>query len=168
MEFKIGEAVVHPARGAGIVAGIEERSYHETPERYYRIALMNDPSSQLLLPVAKAEEVGLRRAVVGKGMDEVWDTLNAQPEALPVEAKARNAQMQEKLQTGDVIQVAEVVRDMTWNQREAGRSGNRIYEEGMALLSGEIAAVEGIGLPEAQTKVREALKDDEDEDGKQG
>jgi RNA polymerase-interacting CarD/CdnL/TRCF family regulator len=57
--------------------------------------------------------------------------------------------------------VAEAVRDMAWRRHREGRlttRGKRMYEEGMLLLAGEIAAAKGIGLADAEIQVRDRLQ----------
>ncbi|MEA3339554.1 MAG: hypothetical protein U9R15_06270, partial [Chloroflexota bacterium] len=67
----------------------------------------------------------------------------------PANHKKRYKAVEEKLHTGDVFQVAEAVRDMTWRQRREGKlttMGKRMYKEGMNILAGEIAAVQGVAI----------------------
>jgi RNA polymerase-interacting CarD/CdnL/TRCF family regulator len=79
---------------------------------------------------------------------------------LPTEHKERYQLLEDKLHAGDVLQVAEAVRDMAWRRHREGRlttRGKRMYEEGMTLLAGEIAAAKGIGIEDAEVQVRDRL-----------
>ncbi|HET91618.1 MAG TPA: hypothetical protein ENN99_12900 [Chloroflexi bacterium] len=159
--FKTGEAIVHPIRGAGVVECIEKRQWQGRQSLYYRIKLLSHPSSSLMIPIANAEIIGLRRAILPSELSRVWRVLHAPPRTLPPDHKERYQILEDKLRTGDILQVAEAMRDMTWRQQQEGSlttRGKRMYEEGMLLLAGEIAATQGIELIEAEAQVREKLE----------
>jgi CarD family transcriptional regulator len=158
--FEAGDAIVHPARGAGVVVRIEERQWHGTSGQYYRIKLLGQPGTSLMIPVGAAETIGLRPAASRSKLDHVWRVLRADPEKLPADHKARYELLNGKLYAGDVLQVAEAVRDMVWRQKQEGSlttQGKRIYEDGMRILSGEIAASQAIDMADAETQVSEKL-----------
>jgi RNA polymerase-interacting CarD/CdnL/TRCF family regulator len=158
--FKEGDAVVHPIRGAGVIRCVEERRWRGAEALYYRIGLLSQPTSSLMIPVGSAKELGLRRAVSRSRLSQVWKVLDTDPEKLPTEHKERYQLLEDKLHAGDVLQVAEAVRDMAWRRHREGRlttRGKRMYEEGMTLLAGEIAAAKGIGIEDAEVQVRDRL-----------
>lgn len=160
--FKAGDAVVHPVRGAGVVKGVEEREWRGSSAQYYRIGLLSQPGSSLMVPIETAKKIGLRRAIPQSRLRLVWGVLRADPSKLPPDHKERYQFLEDKLHAGKVLQVAEAVRDMAWRQQQEGRMttrGKRMYEEGMTLLAGEIAATQSIGLADAETQVREKLKE---------
>jgi RNA polymerase-interacting CarD/CdnL/TRCF family regulator len=79
---------------------------------------------------------------------------------LPTDHKERYALLAAKLNARDVLQVAEVVRDMTWRRRHKGRltiRGTQLYEDGMMRLAAEIAVVQNIELTDAETEIRTKL-----------
>jgi CarD family transcriptional regulator len=160
--FKAGDAVVHPVRGAGVVEGVEERQWRGSDVLYYRIDLLSQPGSSLMIPVKAAKGIGLRRAISQSRLKQVWRVLSTDPEKLPAEHKERYQLLEDKLHTGNALQIAEAVRDMAWRQQREGRlttRGKRIYEEGMTLLAGEIAAIKGIDLTDAKDRVTSKLKE---------
>jgi RNA polymerase-interacting CarD/CdnL/TRCF family regulator len=158
--FEAGDAIVHPVRGAGVVVRIEERRWHGNNDQYYRIKLLGQPGTSLMIPVSAAETIGLRPAVSRSRLEHVWRVLRADPEKLPADHKARYELLNERLYAGDALQVAEAVRDMAWRQKQEGSlttQGKRIYEEGMRILSGEIAATQAIDIADAEAQVSEKL-----------
>jgi CarD family transcriptional regulator len=158
--FKAGDAIVHPVRGAGVVVCIEERQWHGSSSLYYRINLLGQSGTSLMVPIDAAETIGLRRAVSPSQLRQVWRVLRADARTLPADHKARYALLYDKLHAGDVFQVAEAVRDMAWRRKRVGNlttQGKRIYEEGMRILVGEIAAAQGIDLADAEAQVRAKL-----------
>lgn len=160
--FKVGDAVVHPVRGAGVVIGIEERQRRGDDSLYYRIELLGQPAIRLMLPVSVAEEIGLRRAVSRARLEEVWETLCGNPQTLPGDNNERYQLLREKLRGGDVFQVAEVVRDMASRQQgERGLTtvGKRLYEESLTLLAAEVAAAQDSCLTDAESQIRGMLRE---------
>lgn len=158
--FKQGEAIIHPIRGAGVLECTEEREWQGSSAKYYRIKLLGEPDTSLMIPVEAAETMGLRRAIPQSKLDKVWRVLRAEPKTLPEDHKERYQLLEGKLYAGDVLQVTEAVRDMAWRQRRRGNlttRGKRIYDEGMMLLAGEIAATQGIALADAESQVRTTL-----------
>jgi CarD family transcriptional regulator len=160
--FKAGDAIVHPVRGAGVVVRVEERQWRGSSDLYYRIRLLGQPTTKLMIPTGAAETIGLRRAIPRSKLKQVWRVLRAAPETLPTDHKKRYRLLEDKLHAGNVFQVAEVVRDMAWRQQQEGSLttiGKRRYEEGMKILAGEIAAVQGVDLDDAEAQIRARLSE---------
>lgn len=158
--FEAGDAIVHPIRGAGIVVCVEEQEWHGSSNQYYRIQLLGQPGTSLMVPVSAADEIGLRHAVSESKLKTVWRVLRADPENLPADHKARYALLNEKLRAGDVLQVAEAVRDMAWRRKRKGHlttQGKRIYGTGVRILSGEVAAAQSTDMADAEAQVSERL-----------
>jgi len=160
--FEAGDAIIHPVRGAGVVVRVEERRWRESDDLYYRIELLGQPGTTLMIPTGVAETMGLRRTIPQSELKKVWRALSAAPETLPADHKERYKLLEDKLHAGDVFQVAEAVRDMAWRQQREGHLttiGKKRYEEGMKILAGEIAAVQGIDLDDAEAQVRAKLRE---------
>jgi CarD family transcriptional regulator len=160
--FKAGDAIVHPIRGVGVVECIEKRQWRGSSGLYYRIKLLSEQTTSLMVPVSAAETLGLRRAIPPSKLKRVWRVLCADPRMLPDNHKRRYELLRDKLRGGDIFQVAEVVRDTAWRQEREGRLttvGKRIHNKGIVLLAGEIAAAQGIDLADAEIQVRERLRE---------
>jgi len=160
--FQAGEAIVHPVRGAGVVVCIEERQWCGSSKLYYRIKLLGQPTSSLIIPIIVAETIGMRRAIPPSKLNQVWHMLQADPTTLPADRNERYQLLKDKLHAGDVLQVAEAVRDMAWRQqRRPGLTarGKQIYQEGLMLLAGEIAATQGIDLADAEVQIKAKLRE---------
>lgn len=158
--FKAGDPIIHPVRGAGVVVGIEEREWRGSSDLYYRIQLLGQQSVNLMIPIDAAETLGLRRTIPESKLSQVWHVLRADPEKLPANHKQRYQLLKDKLHTGDVFQVAEVVRDMAWRQQRKGNLttvGKRLYDEGLTLLAGELAAAQDIDLTNAEIQITARL-----------
>ncbi len=160
--FETGDPIVHPVRGAGVVVRVEERQWRGSNNLYYRIKLLGQPSSSLMIPITTAETIGLRRAILQSNLGRVWRVLRGDPRDLPTNHKERYQVLEGKLHAGDVLKVAAAVRDMTWRQHREGHlttRGKQMYEEGMMLLAGELAASQDIDVTDAETQIRTKLSE---------
>lgn len=160
--FSTGDAIVHPTRGVGVVVDIQEREWQGSNSQYYQIELLGrEPSLQLMVPIEEADELGIRRAIQKSEVGQVWDVLLSEPEELPANHKTRHALLTDRLHTGDVFQIAEVLRDLSWRQRDKDHlttRGRRIHRDALTFLAGEIAAAEEIDVAEAEARIREKLR----------
>ena len=162
MIFKIGDAVVHPFRGAGVVIGLEELQQQGAVISYYRIKLLDHAQTHLLIPVKEAESIGLRHVTPAVQLPEIWQVLCETPQALPTQRKLRYKLLRDKLRTGNILQIAASVRDITWWKRqEEGLSAEekRLYRKNLLFLASELAAVQHIPLADAEVEVRARLNE---------
>ena len=161
MKFTAGDAIVHPTRGAGIVERIVERTWHGNAELYYRIRLLGQSGTMLMIPTNVEKKLGLRGAISLSDVARLWRVLLATPKGLPDRYKELRQFLEEKIGTGDIFQVAEAVRDMAWQHRKTHLSATikQLYEEGLRLLVGEIAAARGIEFMDADRQVRARLRE---------
>jgi CarD family transcriptional regulator len=161
MIFQVGETVVHPNYGAGVITEIKERRSLGAGRRYYSIELLGDPGTTVMVPLGNEESVGLRRPIPKTKLVRLWRILRADPETLPIEHKERYALIQDKLQDGDFFQIAEVVRDLAWRRekrRHLTTVGRRLYETGLGLLASELAGVQGSDLYTAEEQIAQRLE----------
>jgi CarD family transcriptional regulator len=160
--FEVGDAVVHPIRGAGVVTDIEELQRQGSNKAYYKIKLLSEVPTSLMIPVEEAKKIGLRYAIRQSKLNRVWSVLHSDPKKLPSNYKARYKVVESKLRTGDPLQIAEAVRDMAWRQKKKGSlntRGRRMHKKGMRFLAGEIAATQGIDLTDGEDQLRCQLRE---------
>jgi CarD family transcriptional regulator len=156
--FDIGDKVVHPTHGAGQVTGVKEQDLVEPYQRYYVIDLAVDDRT-LMIPVSNAEEIGLRSISREAALSRVWRTLSGTGESLSGDYKKRQKRIQKKLKTGDVIKVAEVIRDLSTLKREDHLTSfdTRLLDRAQQFLACEVALVEGVQVSEAERMIYETL-----------
>lgn len=160
-KFSIGDAVVHPIRGAGRITGFKEFETQGTLKQYYEIKLLKQTNTSLMIPIGEADEVGMRRAMTEEELDRMWQLLGETPEELPSNYRTRHKVINDKLQTGDVFRIAEAVRDAGWRrQTEDGltQKGKELYKKGIRLLAAEIAVAKGTTLAKAKRELKSRLK----------
>jgi CarD family transcriptional regulator len=110
--------------------------------------------------VGKADDVGLRPVITEAKLKQIWNILRADPNELPSDHNKRYDRLKTKLYSGDILKVAEVLRDLAWRREEKRRltmRGKRLYNKGMEFLSAEVAGAQDSNVEEAESKISEML-----------
>jgi len=158
--FKIGDKVVHPYHGAGMVINIEEKRFLKERGRYYIIDLLAYDGI-VMVPTNNIQKIGLRRVSGTRAISRAMNTLASTPDTLSSDHRERQARAQEKLNTGDLIKVTEVVRNLAWRNHQGGltMADNKLYQRAQTFLASELALARGIELQEAKELLQTALTD---------
>lgn len=158
--FEVGDKVVHPAHGAGVVAGIEEKELIDEFSQYYIIQLAAT-EMKLMIPVKTADEIGLRPVARPDRVKVIYETLRAEPRDLINDFKKRQSILIAQLKSGDILDVAEVVRDLFWRNEESPLSPteSRQLEGAQEQLAGELSLAESVDVEESLTRIQETLQD---------
>ena len=159
-EFNIGERVVYPSHGVGEIINIESQTVACTEIRVYVVSF---PQDKLILkvPVNRAAISGLRTLVNVGDLDTIYSTLQGKPNKRANRMWSRRAQEYEnKINSGNIVAVAEVVRDLYKDaESERSYSERTIYESALNRLAREVAALESLEPAAAVDKLIEVLKD---------
>lgn len=161
MNFQVGDTVVHPHYGAGVITDIQERHSLGPTRRYYSIRLLGDSQTTVMVALNKEKSVGLRAPITKARLGRLWGILRGRPEALPDEHKERYALIEGKLEEGDLFQIAEAVRDLAWyreEKRSLTKVGKRLYETGLGFIASEVAGVQGSDVNVAEAEIAERLE----------
>ena len=111
--FEIGEKVVHPAHGVGVVQEIQSRVVSSWEQKFYQIIIL-DTNMKIMVPVAQAMSVGLRRIVGLAVVDEVYDILRDRNVVINSQTwNRRHREYNQKIKTGSLFEIAKVVRDLS-------------------------------------------------------
>ena len=156
--FETGDLVVYPNHGAGTVSGVEEKTILGEERRYYIVYV---PDGGLTLNIPADGESGLRSCAGDKEVAGALKILRGGPEDMPTHWNHRLKHNQEKLRSGEISSVAEVVRDLSAHGGDRGLStGERtMLMKARQILSSEVALVKGVEPAEAERLVDDALKD---------
>ena len=119
--FKVGDKVVYPMHGAGVIEKIEEREILGHRDQYY-IMRLSVGDMKVMVPKSNAEEVGLRPVISPEEVPAVYEVLKGEKTAMSQNWNRRYRANMEKLKTGDVFTVAEVVRNLGLRDKEKGLS----------------------------------------------
>jgi len=156
--FAVGDKVVHPGHGPGIIRGVERHQVVGEEKRYYIIDMLSG-GTRLMTPVAQADKVGLRAAISDESMQQLLALLSNAPAALPDDFRERQSSIDERLKEGDVFAAARVARDMTWFGRLRGltRRDTQLLQRAEELVAGELALVQGIEIKQAIDQMQAIL-----------
>jgi CarD family transcriptional regulator len=158
-QFTVGDHVVYPTHGVGRVTGVVAEEIAG-----YRLTLIviefEENRMVLRVPVAKARSAGLRKLSTRKAIDTALATLKGRARVKRTMWSRRAQEYEAKINSGDPVAIAEVVRDLHRNagQPDQSFSERQIYEQAMDRLAAELAAIDGIDKPSAQAKLATVLK----------
>jgi CarD family transcriptional regulator, regulator of rRNA transcription len=156
--FAEGDLVVYPNHGAGCIAGIEEKTILGELRRYYVVYL---PDTDLTVSIPAEGETDLRACADEEGIVQALAVLRAEATAMPSNWNHRLKHNREKIKSGELSQVAEVVRNLSTYSTENGLStGERnMLMKARQILASEIALARGIEVEEAERLIDDALED---------
>ncbi|MGE5559600.1 MAG: CarD family transcriptional regulator [Chloroflexota bacterium] len=157
--FKVGDKVVYPMHGAGIIEAIEEREVLGELQRYY-IMRMPIGDMKVMIPVNNSEGIGLREVVNGEEVKKVFEILRAQKTKMSANWNRRYRANLEKIKSGDIYEVAEVVRNLAYRDKEKGLStGERkMLDNARQILISELVLAQGIEETAARTVLDEVFE----------
>ena len=158
MAFKAGDRVVYPHHGAAIIEKKETKEvFGEKTE--YLVLRMAHGEMTLSVPVDKAEEVGMRWPISGEDVEDLFEVLQRRDVREPANWSRRFKNHQEKLKSGDVYQVAEVVRNLALRDRDKGLSAGEktLYNKARSVLVSELSFALDVSEDDATDKVDGAL-----------
>jgi len=163
LEFKKGDFVVYPAHGVGRVEGIDSYSIGGQSVELYSIMFEQD-RMRLKVPVNKARSSGLRRLSSRDRIREALSTLQGKSRVRRVMWSRRAQEYESKINSGDPVSIAEVVRDLYRgaDQPEHSYSERQIYQAALERLARELAAVEKIDQAKATQKLESVLSRERD------
>jgi CarD family transcriptional regulator len=158
MVFKVGETVVYPHHGAALIEATETRMV-KGEERLYLVLKVAQGDLTVKVPAENAEIVGVRDVVDQTGLNKVFDVLRAPHTEEPTNWSRRYKANLEKLASGDVNKVAEVVRDLWRRDKERGLSAGekRMLAKARQILVSELALAEGTNEDKAEGILDEVL-----------
>jgi CarD family transcriptional regulator len=156
--FDIGDKVVYPHHGAAIV---ERREVKEAfgQKREYLVLRLAYGDLTLMVPADNTEEVGLREVINDEEVEEVFAVLRKKDVRMPTNWSRRYKNHVEKLKSGDIYQVAEVVRNLSNRDKDKGLSAGekRMLNRARQILVSELTFAIGVDEAEAEKKLDDAL-----------
>ncbi|MGH3486531.1 MAG: CarD family transcriptional regulator [Actinopolymorphaceae bacterium] len=159
MTFKVGETVVYPHHGAAVIDDIEIRKVKGEDKSYLVLRIVAQSDLVVRVPADNVDLVGVRDVVGQEGLEKVFEVLRAPHTEEPTNWSRRYKANLEKLASGDVIKVAEVVRDLWRRERDRGLSAGekRMLAKARQILVSELALAENTNEDKAETLLDEVL-----------
>ena len=158
MMFSPNDFVVYPSHGVGKVVSIEEQEIAGFMLEMFVISFEKDKMT-LRVPTAKAESVGMRPLSSPDVVEHAMRTLKGRARVKRAMWSRRAQEYEQKINSGDLIMIAEVVRDLhrSDDQREQSYSERQLYEAALERLTREVTAVDGGDEDAAQKKINDVL-----------
>ena len=157
-EFKANDHVVYPTHGVGKVSGIEEKEVAGLRMELFIIDFEKDKMT-LRVPTLKAKAVGMRKLSSPEVVAGALNTLKGRARIKRTMWSRRAQEYEAKIDSGDLVSIAEVVRDLhrAGGQPEQSYSERQLYEKALARMAREVAAVERTDEPTAVKRVEGML-----------
>ena len=156
--FAIGDKVVYPMHGAGVIEKIEEKEILGEIKSYYVLQIPYG-HIQVMVPTDKCIEAGLRQIMNKDDVEKVLKVLGAKSTPMDENWNRRLRDNNAKLKSGDPMQVAEVIRNLTRIEREKKLSAGekKLLATARQILSSEMVLVNGITETQADTVIDNAI-----------
>jgi CarD family transcriptional regulator len=157
-DFRPNEFVVYPAHGVGQIISVEEQEIAGIKLELFVVSFEKDKMT-LRVPTHKASEIGMRSLSSPEVIEKAMTTLKGKARVKRAMWSRRAQEYEQKINSGDLISIAEVVRDLHRNddQREQSYSERQLYEAALERLTREVAAVDDGDEISAAQKVDDVL-----------
>lgn len=158
LSFNAGEYVVYPSHGVGKVVGITKENIAGSELECLVIDFSKDKMSEKL-PMYRVQSSGLRKISDEKTMNEALETLKGKPKARKFTWSRRSQEYESKINSGNPVAIAEVVRDLYRNENvaEQSYSERQMYEKAIERLSSEVSVYKNCSYEEAGKQLTDIL-----------
>ena len=155
--FNVGDKIVYPMHGAGTIDSIEEKDILGEKQSYY---ILKMPSNvKVMIPTAKAEEVGVRNIIDKQSAEKVFTVLSQDETEMEKNWNKRYRDNMDKMKSGDIYEVADVVRNLSFKQKEKGLSTGekKMLNNAKQILVSELALVEQSNQEDVEEQVENKI-----------
>lgn len=151
--FNIGDKIVYPMHGAGTIDAIEEKDILGEKQAYYIIKMPGEV--KVMVPTAKAEEIGVRNIISKENAGKVFEILEENETEMSNNWNKRYRDNMEKMKSGDIYEVADVVRNLAFKQKEKGLSTGekKMLNNAKQILVSELVLAEHASQEEVETLI---------------
>jgi CarD family transcriptional regulator len=156
--YKVGDKIVYPMHGVGIIEGIEKKTVLGKRGEFYIITIINS-GMKVMIPVTNADKIGIRSIISKREVKKVLDILAKKETSCVDDWKERYQINIEKVKSGSIFVVSDVARDLyrRGSEKELSIMERKLYENAYQLIIHEIAMAKDIDIEESGNIVSEAL-----------
>ncbi len=153
--FNVGDYIVYPMHGAGTIDAIEEKDILGQKQAYYIIKMPGEV--KVMIPTAQADKVGIRNVIDKEQAKKVFEVLGEEDTQIEMNWNKRYRENMDKMKTGNIYEVADVVRSLSFKQKEKGLSTGekKMLTNAKQILVSELALAEN-----SSQEIVEGLIDD--------
>lgn len=155
--FNVGDKIVYPMHGAGVIDAIEEKDILGEKQAYYILKMPGEV--KVMVPTAKAEEIGVRGIIDKSAAEKVFSVLESNETEMSMNWNKRYRDNMDKMKSGDIYEVADVVRNLSFKQKEKGLSTGekKMLNNAKQILVSELVLTEHASQDEIEDIVENKL-----------
>ena len=148
--FNVGDKIVYPMHGAGTIDAIEEKNILGENQAYYIIKMPGEV--KVMVPTAKAEQIGVRNIIGKEEAEKVISILGEDETEMSQNWNKRYRDNMDKMKSGDVYEIADVVRNLSFKQKEKGLSTGekKMLSNAKQILVSELVLAENSSIEEVE------------------
>lgn len=157
--FNIGDKIVYPMHGAGVIESIEEKEILGCKQNYY-IVRMPIGDMKVMIPTENVDDIGIREIVGENEVDKVFDVLKEKSICSTINWNKRYRENMLKIKSGDIYEVAEVVRTLMIRDKEKGLSTGekKMLNNARQILISELVLVKNTTPKEIEDLIEDYLE----------
>ena len=158
VQFKIGDKVVYPNHGVGVIEQIMNASSAGIDNTFYQLRILANDST-VLVPTTNTHQVGLRKVLSKKDVDKVFKVLRTGKVEITSDWKGRFQENSDKMRTGDIFEVARVLKNLSYLSKSKNLSyrERKMLDKSRYLIVSEIAEVANVPEDQIEAKVDKAV-----------
>ncbi len=158
--FKVGDKIVYPMHGAGTIESIEEREILGEKQKYY-IMKMPVGDIKVMVPTKNAELIGVRDVIDSNVAQNVLEVLSGKPTDMSSNWNKRYRDNQDKMKSGDICEVADVVRNLTFRQKSKGLATGekKMLTNAKQILISELVLAESMTQEQVETLIEDKINE---------
>ncbi|MCI8411691.1 MAG: CarD family transcriptional regulator [Clostridia bacterium] len=155
--FNVGDKIVYPMHGAGVIDSIEEKDILGEKQSYYILKMPGEV--KVMIPTAKAESVGVRNIIDKSSAETVIGILEKDETVMDKNWNKRYRDNMEKMKSGDIYEIADVVRNLSFKQKEKGLSTGekKMLNNAKQILVSELVLAEHATQEEVEQLVENKI-----------
>ena len=155
--FNVGDKIVYPMHGAGTIDAIEQKDILGEKQDYYIIKMPGEV--KVMVPIAKASEIGVRNIIDKSEANKVLKVLEADETEMSNNWNKRYRDNMDKMKSGDIYEVADVVRNLSFKQKEKGLSTGekKMLNNAKQILVSELVLAEHATEPEVEQLIENKI-----------
>ena len=155
--FNVGDKIVYPMHGAGVIDAIEEKDILGEKQAYYILKMPGEV--KVMVPTAKAEEIGVRSIIDKSSAEKVFRVLESDETEMSMNWNKRYRDNMDKMKSGDIYKVADVVRNLSFKQKEKGLSTGekKMLNNAKQILVSELVLAEHASQEEVEKLVENKI-----------
>lgn len=148
--FNVGDHIVYPMHGAGVIDAIEEKNILGEKQAYYILKMPGEV--KVMVPTNKAEEIGVRGIIDKQEASKVFEILEEDKTEMSSNWNKRYRDNMDKMKSGDIYEIADVVRNLSFKQKEKGLSTGekKMLSNAKQILVSELVLAENSSIEEVE------------------